>query len=144
MKQTNKKKSTVSTTSAPGKCIRYSDSELKEFKEIILHRLSEATTDYELLKGSISGQYTNGTDDTSPSFKLGEDVPDLSSREEMAQLAIRRQKYIEQLRNALIRIENRTYGICRVSGQLISKERLRSVPHTTISIDAKLTAAGAA
>ena len=142
MKKTNKKDQVSST--GTGKCIRYSDADLQEFKTIIMNRLSEATTDYELLKGSLSGMYENGTEDTAPSFKLGEDASDLSSKEEIAQLAIRRQKYIEQLRNALVRIENRTYGICRVSGQLISKERLKSVPHTTISIDAKLTAAGAA
>jgi DnaK suppressor protein len=143
MKQPNKKNHALAVQS-PAKCIRYSDADLKEFKEIILTRLAEARTDYDLLKASLSGTSDNGTYDTAPSFKMGDDAPDLSTKEELAQLAIRRQKYIEQLNNALIRIENRTYGICRVSGELIAKERLKSVPHTTISINAKLSAAGAA
>lgn len=120
---------------------RYSDQELEEFRVLVQDRLSEAVTDYEMLRTSIAGD-GNGTDDTSPSFRVTEDLSDVLSREEMAQLAIRRQKYIDQLKNALIRIQNRTYGICRVTGQLIAKERLRSVPHTTLSMDAKGQLAG--
>jgi DnaK suppressor protein len=118
--------------------VRYSDGELKEFKELIETKLQEARTDYELLKGSLTRQHENGTDDTSPSFKAAEDSSDIFSKEETAHLAIRQKKFIDNLQNALIRIQNKTYGICRVSGKLIAKERLRMVPHTTLSIDAKL------
>ncbi len=118
--------------------VRYSDLELKEFKELILAKLSETKTDYDLLKGTLARQHDNGTDDTSPTFKLTDDAQDIFTMEEIAQLAIRQQKYIEQLRNALVRIENKTYGICKISGKLISKQRLKSVPHTTMSIEAKL------
>lgn len=118
--------------------IRYSDEDLKEFREIVASKLSEAQSDFELLRGTMSRTNDNGTDDTSPSFKLAEDAGDIFSKEEIAQLAIRQQKFIENLKNALVRIENKTYGICRITGKLISKERLRSVPHTTLSIDAKL------
>lgn len=117
---------------------RYSDKELLEFKELILEKLKEAQTDYDLLKQTLSNADNHGTDDTSPSFKLLEDGSDVLSKEETAQLAIRQEKYIVNLKNALMRIENKTYGICRVSGKLIPKERLRSVPHATLGIDAKL------
>jgi DnaK suppressor protein len=117
---------------------RYSDEDLKEFKEIVNSKLAEARYDYELLRGTLSGTHENGTDDTSPSYKLVEDAADGFSKEEIARLAVRQQKFIENLQNALVRIENKTYGICRISGKLISKERLRSVPHTTLCIDAKL------
>jgi DnaK suppressor protein len=117
---------------------RYSDKELTEFKELILDKLKEAQTDYDLLKQTLSNADNHGTDDTSPSFKLLEDGSDVLSKEETAQLAIRQEKYIVNLKNALMRIENKTYGICRVSGKLIPKERLRSVPHATLGIDAKL------
>jgi DnaK suppressor protein len=117
---------------------RYSDKELLEFKELIIDKLKEAQTDYDLLKQTLSNADNHGTDDTSPSFKLLEDGSDVLSKEETAQLAIRQEKYIVNLKNALMRIENKTYGICRVSGKLIPKERLRSVPHATLSIDAKL------
>jgi len=117
---------------------RYSDSELKEFKQLIHEKLDEAQKDYELLKSTLSHKDDNGTDDTSPTFKLLEDGSDVLSKEETAQLAIRQEKFMQSLQNALIRIENKTYGICRVTGKLISKERLRSVPHATLSIDAKL------
>jgi DnaK suppressor protein len=120
---------------------RYSDEDLQEFRKIVVLRLEEARMDYELLRESLSRKDEHGTDDTSPVFKLAEEANDIFSKEEIAQLAIRRQKYIEQLRNALVRIENKTYGICRVTGKLIAKERLRSVPHTTLSIDAKSDAA---
>lgn len=117
---------------------RYSDKELQEFKEIILEKISEAERDYELLKNTLAHRDEQGTDDTSPTFKVLEDGSDAMSREEIAQLASRQEKHIQNLKNALIRIENKTYGICRVTGKLIPKERLRSVPHATLSIEAKL------
>lgn len=117
---------------------RYNDSELQEFKEIILKKLEEAKADYELLKQTLSHKDDHGTDDTSPTFKLLEDGSDVLSKEETAQLAARQEKYIISLQNALIRIENKTYGVCRITGKLIPKERLRSVPHATLGIDAKL------
>lgn len=117
---------------------RYSDNELKEFKELILKKLTEAQKDYELLKSTLSHKDDHGTDDTSPTFKLLEDGSDVLSKEETAHLASRQEKFIQNLQNALIRIENKTYGICRATGKLISKERLRSVPHATLAIEAKL------
>jgi DnaK suppressor protein len=117
---------------------RYSDDELKEFKELIDKKLDEAQKDFVLLKGSMSGADDHGTNDTSPTFKLMEDGSDVLSREETAQLAVRQQKFIKHLEDALIRIRNKTYGICRVTDKLISKERLRIVPHATLSIEAKL------
>ncbi|MFL5752300.1 MAG: TraR/DksA family transcriptional regulator [Bacteroidia bacterium] len=117
---------------------RYSDKELTEFRELILQKLTEAKTDYELLKQTLSHADDHGTDDTSPTFKLLEDGSDVLSKEETAQLAARQEKYIVNLQNALVRIQNKTYGICRATGKLIPKERLRSVPHATLSIDAKL------
>ena len=117
---------------------RYSDKELVEFKKLILEKLKEAQTDYDLLKQTLSNEDNHGTDDTSPSFKLLEDGSDVMSKEETAQLAIRQEKYIINLKNALIRIENKAYGICRVTGKLIPKERLRSVPHATLGIEAKI------
>ncbi len=120
------------------KRIRYTDAELKEFKELILKKLAEAQKDYELLKSTLSHKDDHGTDDTSPTFKLLEDGSDVLSKEETSHLAGRQEKFIQNLQNALIRIENKTYGICRVTGKLISKERLRSVPHATLVIEAKL------
>ncbi|MEW6468835.1 MAG: TraR/DksA family transcriptional regulator [Bacteroidota bacterium] len=117
---------------------RYSDDELAEFKEIILRKLEEAQRDYDLLKATLTHKDDHGTDDTSPTFKLLEDGSDVLSKEETAQLASRQEKFIQNLKNALIRIENKSYGICRATGRLISKERLRSVPHATLDIDAKL------
>lgn len=117
---------------------RYSDEELQEFKILINKKLEEASRDYELLKATLSHKDDHGTDDTSPTFKLLEDGSDVLSKEETAHLAARQEKYIQNLKNALIRIQNKTYGICRVTGKLIPKERLRSVPHATLSIDAKL------
>jgi DnaK suppressor protein len=116
---------------------RYSDNELQEFKDLINGKLEEAQVDLKLLKGSLSHSDDNSTDDTSPTFKLMEDGSETLSREETAQLAGRQEKFIQNLRNALIRIENKTYGICRVTGKLIKKERLRLVPHATLSIEAK-------
>ncbi|MCG3165706.1 MAG: RNA polymerase-binding transcription factor DksA [Bacteroidia bacterium] len=117
--------------------VRYSDKELAEFKEIILKKLDEARKDYELLKATISHKDDHGTDDTSPTFKLLEDGSDVLSKEESNALAVRQQKFIQSLENALIRIQNKTYGICRVTGKLIGKDRLRVVPHATLSIEAK-------
>ena len=117
---------------------RYSEKELAEFKGILLEKLEQAQKDYELLKNTLCHTDDHGTDDTSPTFKMLEDGSDVLTREETAQLALRQEKFIQNLKNALVRIENKTYGICRVSGKLIPKERLRRVPHATLSIDAKL------
>lgn len=116
---------------------RYSDEELKEFKEIITGKLEEAHEDLELLKNSLSHKDDHGTDDTGRTFNMMEDGSETLSREEMAQLASRQEKFIQSLNNALVRIENKTYGICRVTGKLIQKERLKLVPHATLSIEAK-------
>jgi len=118
--------------------VRYSDSELLEFKEMISAKLEESKKTYELFKETLSLKNNPGTDDTSPTFKLIEDAGDILNKEEMSQYAIRQLKFIKELENALVRIENKTYGICRLTGKLISKERLKSVPHSTLSIDAKL------
>ena len=116
---------------------RYNDEELEEFKGIINKKLDEARKDYDLLKQTLANTDNNGTDDTSPSFKMIEDGSETLSREETAQLASRQEKFIKHLEDALLRIRNKTYGICRVTGRLISKERLRLVPHATLSIEAK-------
>lgn len=118
--------------------VRYSDEELQEFKELILQKLKKAHEDYDLLKGSIDHSSSNGTDDTSPTFKVLEEGASALSKEEMGQLAQRQAKFIKNLEAALIRIENKTYGICRETGKLIPKERLKLVPHATLSIEAKL------
>ena len=117
---------------------RYSDNELLEFQEIINNKLIEARKDLELLKGSLSHSDDNGTDDTGAAFKMMEDGSETLSREETAQLAARQEKFILNLGNALIRIQNKTYGLCRVTGKLIKKERLKLVPHATLSMEAKL------
>jgi RNA polymerase-binding transcription factor DksA len=129
-------KKQVSTLESADKA-RYSDDELAEFKELILKKLEEARKDYDLLKQTLANTDNNGTDDTSPSFKMIEDGSETLSREETAQLAARQEKFIKHLEDALLRIRNKTYGICRVTGRLISKERLRLVPHATLSIEAK-------
>jgi DnaK suppressor protein len=116
---------------------RYSDSELAEFRELINDKLKEAFEDYDLLKGSLSHSDNHGTDDTGRTFNMMEDGSETLSREEVAQLAARQEKFIDSLKSALNRIENKTYGICRVTGKLIQKERLRLVPHATLSIEAK-------
>ena len=116
---------------------RYSDEELAEFEEIIQGKLTEAKGDLDLLKGSLSHKDDHGTDDTGRSFNMMEDGSETLSREEMAQLASRQEKFIRNLENALIRIKNKTYGVCRETGKLIRKERLRLVPHATLSIEAK-------
>ncbi|MCH8546900.1 MAG: TraR/DksA family transcriptional regulator [Cryomorphaceae bacterium] len=116
---------------------RYSDEELQAFKTLIQGKIEKAEKDLELLRESFSNDKNNGTDDTSPTFKAFEEGSDTMNKEANAQLAIRQEKFIRDLRNALIRIENKTYGICRVTGKLIRKERLQMVPHATLSIEAK-------
>ncbi|HEY8404826.1 MAG TPA: TraR/DksA C4-type zinc finger protein [Flavobacteriales bacterium] len=116
---------------------RYSDEELKEFQELINEKLKQARADLEELRKSLSHESDNSTDDTSPTFKMMEDGSETMNREELAQLASRQEKFITNLENALLRIQNKTYGICRVTGKLIPKERLRLVPHATLSIEAK-------
>jgi RNA polymerase-binding transcription factor DksA len=117
--------------------IRYSDKDLKMFKELIEEKLVAAREDLELLRSSLSHLDDNSTDDTSPTFKMMEDGSETLSREESAQLAMRQEKFIRHLEEALIRIRNKTYGICRETGKLIRKERLMLVPHATLSIEAK-------
>ncbi len=117
---------------------KYSDEELQEFREIIMKKLEEARAGLKMLTEAYTTQNENDTNDTSPSFKILEEGSQVLSKEENGQLASRQEKFIRDLENALIRIENKTYGVCRVTGKLISKERLRSVPHATLSIEAKL------
>lgn len=116
---------------------KYSELELVEFKELIQRKLKEAHEDYALLLGSLSHNDDHGTDDTGRTFNMMEDGSETLSREEVAQLAARQEKFIQSLNAALIRIQNKTYGICRVTGKLIQKERLMLVPHATMSIAAK-------
>jgi len=116
---------------------RYTDEELAEFKEIILKKLDKAQQDYDLLKKTITHSESNDTEDTSPTFKVLEEGAATLSKEEAGRLAQRQQKFIQHLKGALVRIENKSYGICRETGKLISKERLRAVPHATLSIEAK-------
>lgn len=117
--------------------LRYSDEELEEFKAIILDKIEKAENDLSMLKEAFVNDLNNGTDDTSPTFKAFEEGSETMSKESNAQLAARQEKFIRDLRNALIRIENKTYGICRITGKLIGKERLKAVPHATLSIEAK-------
>lgn len=116
---------------------RYSDKDLEEFKVLIEHKLAEASEHLKMLKGSLSHSDDHGTNDTGRTFNMMEDGSDTLSREEVAQLASRQEKFIQNLQSALIRIENKTYGICRVTGKKIQKERLLLVPHATLSIEAK-------
>lgn len=116
---------------------RYSDEELQEFKEIIEKKIAEAEKQLELYKSVYKNGSFNGTDDTAPTFKSYDDGHKTMSQESNRQLAFRLERFIRDLKNALIRIENKSYGICRVTGKLISKERLRLVPHATLSIEAK-------
>ena len=117
--------------------MRYSDADLAEFKALIQAKLEKAKGDLELIKSAYMNDLNNGTDDTSPTFKAFEEGSETMSKEANSQLAIRQEKFIRDLKNALIRIENKTYGVCRVTGKLISKERLEIVPHATMSIEAK-------
>lgn len=116
---------------------RYSDEELAEFREIILDKLQKAKEEYDLLKATIMNSDGNDVTDTSPTFKVLEEGASTLSKEEAGRLAQRQMKFIQNLQSALIRIENKTYGICRETGKLIPKERLRAVPHATLSIEAK-------
>ena len=116
---------------------RYSDSDLKEFKELIQQKIEKAERDLMLIRESFINDQNNGTDDTSPTFKAFEEGAETLSKEQNAILAGRQEKFVRDLKNALIRIENKTYGICRVTGKLIGKDRLRAVPHATLSIEAK-------
>ena len=116
---------------------RYSDEELDEFKELILLKLEKARHDYEMLKNAINHGDDNDTTDTSPTFKVLEEGYQVFSKEENSKFAARQSKFIKALENALVRIENKSYGICRVTGKLIPKDRLRIVPHATLSIEAK-------
>jgi RNA polymerase-binding transcription factor DksA len=117
--------------------VRYSDEELAEFKELLLERLARARRDLELLNEHVAGK-GNNADDTAPTFKILEEGSSVLSKEENSQLAARQYKYIQNLENALVRIENKTYGVCRMTGKLIPKERLRAVPHATLSVEAKM------
>lgn len=116
---------------------RYSDSDLAEFKELILKKIGKAQADLDLIKSAYMNDLNNGTDDTSPTFKAFEEGSETMSKEANSQLAIRQEKFIRDLKNALFRVENKTYGVCKVTGKLISKERLMIVPHATMSIEAK-------
>jgi DnaK suppressor protein len=117
--------------------IRFSDADLAEFKELILKKLDKAKNDLDLIKSAYLNDLNNGTDDTSPTFKAFEEGSETMSKEANSQLAIRQEKFIRDLKNALVRIENKTYGICKVTGKLINKDRLKLVPHATMSIEAK-------
>ena len=117
---------------------RYTDEELEEFKQIILDKLAKAKEDLKLLTEAYTNNSENDTNDTSPTFKVLEEGQQVLSKEESSNLAARQTRFINNLENALVRIENKSYGICRVTGKLISKERLKAVPHATLSIDAKL------
>ena len=116
---------------------RYSDAELEEFRTIIMEKLDKAKRDYDLLREGISNSEGNDVSDTSPTFKVMEEGASTLSKEEVGRLAQRQMKFIQNLQAALIRIENKSFGICREAGKLISKERLRAVPHATLSIEAK-------
>ena len=117
--------------------LRYSDSDLNEFESLIHEKIASAQEDLDQLQRSLSHSDDNSTEDTAPTFKMMEDGSETMSREETAQLAARQQKFIQSLQNALLRIKNKTYGVCRVTGKLIPKERLLLVPHATLSIEAK-------
>ena len=116
---------------------RYSDAELEEFRSIILQKLELAQRDYDSMKATLMNTDCNGVDDTSPTFKILEEGSNTMTKEETTRLAERQLKFIGDLKAALIRIENKTYGVCRVTGKLIPAERLRAVPHATLSIEAK-------
>ena len=118
---------------------RYTDKELERFKKLIVQKIDQAKQDLDLLKSAYMNDSDNGTDDTSPTFKAFEEGSETMSKEANTQLALRQEKFIRDLKNALIRIENKTYGVCRVTGKLIKKKRLMVVPHATLSIEAKNT-----
>ncbi len=116
---------------------KYSDKDLEEFKVLIQEKIKKAEHDLELIKSAYMNDQYNGTEDTSPTFKSFEDGSATMSKEANSALAIRQEKFIRDLKNALIRVENKTYGLCRVTGKLINKERLKLVPHATLSIESK-------
>ena len=120
-----------------GKKRAYTDKELERFKNIIIKKIDKAKQDLDLLKSAYMNDSDNGTDDTSPTFKAIEEGSETMSKEANTQLALRQEKFIRDLKNALIRIENKTYGVCRITGKLIKKNRLLVVPHATLSIEAK-------
>src|SRR5210317_170663 len=117
--------------------VRYSDKDLAEFRAIIEEKIKQAKIDLQLIESTFKNDENNGTDDTAPTFKAFEEGSETMSKEANVQLAIRQEKFIRDLKNALLRIENKTYGVCRVTGRLIQKERLKLVPHATLSIAAK-------
>ena len=117
--------------------VRYADKDLAEFKVLIKDKIEKAQHDLELIKSAYMNDHNNGTDDTSPTFKAFDEGSETMSKESNSALAIRQEKFIRDLKNALIRIENKTYGVCRVTGKIINKERLKLVPHATLSIEAK-------
>tara|TARA_B110000240_G_scaffold112102_1_gene125918 strand:+ start:3398 stop:3772 length:375 start_codon:yes stop_codon:yes gene_type:complete len=116
---------------------KYSDKDLKEFKLLIESKITKANTDLALIKSAYMNDGNNGTEDTSPTFKAFEEGSQTMSKEANTQLAIRQEKFVRDLKSALIRIENKTFGVCRVTGKLINKKRLELVPHATLSIEAK-------
>ena len=116
---------------------RYSDNDLKEFKTLILNKIDKAQHDLALIKSAYMNDLNNGTEDTSPTFKAFDEGSQVMSKESNSQLAIRQEKFIRDLKNALNRIENKTYGVCRGTKKLINKKRLELVPHATLSIEAK-------
>jgi RNA polymerase-binding transcription factor DksA len=116
---------------------RFTDAELEEFRVLIQQKINKAQNDLDLIKSAYMNDGNNGTDDTSPTFKAFEEGSETMSKEANSALAIRQEKFIRDLKNALVRIQNKTYGICRVTGKLIAKERLKLVPHATLSIEAK-------
>jgi RNA polymerase-binding transcription factor DksA len=117
--------------------VRYSDKDLEKFRAIIHQKIDKAQHDLALIKSAYMNDHNNGTEDTSPTFKAFDEGSQVMSKESNSQLAIRQEKFIRDLKNALIRIENKTYGICRITGKLINKKRLELVPHATLSIEAK-------
>ena len=117
--------------------VRYADKDLEEFRVLIQEKIVKAQHDLELIKSAYMNDGNNGTDDTSPTFKAFDEGSAVMSKESNSQLAIRQEKFIRDLKNALIRIENKSYGVCRVTGKLINKKRLELVPHATLSIEAK-------
>jgi len=116
---------------------KYTDKELEKFKQLINKKIDQAKQDLDILKSAYMNDSDNGTDDTSPTFKAFEEGSETMSKEANTQLALRQEKFIRDLKNALIRIENKTYGVCRITGKLIKKKRLMVVPHATLSIEAK-------
>ncbi len=117
--------------------VRYPDADLADFKVLIIEKIEKAQHDLELIKSAYMNDHNNGTEDTSPTFKAFDEGSAVMSKESNSQLAIRQEKFIRDLKNSLIRIENKTFGICRVTGKLINKKRLELVPHATLSIEAK-------